>query len=220
MKTTTAAPVSNSRRNLIVIGTLVTLAAAGGVWAWVARAPRTPELQIPAEYSADALKAKAETNPGEVFDSMRAAMDRKDLTDEQRDAIRDNMRKVMEEQMDKRLDEFFTASTDDEKKVVLDRHIDEWERMRKEREAKEADRPPPTQEERDRWRRAREGRTPPTQAERKSRSESRNPDQMARRMAYFQAMQNRMKERGIQTPGFGPGGRGMGGRGPGGGPRG
>ena len=45
-----------------------------------------------------------------------------------------------------------------------------------------------------------------SRSERKERSESRNPDQMARRMAYFSALQKRAAERGVQMP-FGRGGR-------------
>ena len=47
-----------------------------------------------------------------------------------------------------------------------------------------------------------------TQQDRKERSESRDPDQMAQRVAYFSAIQSRMKERGMAPPQFGPGMRG------------
>jgi hypothetical protein len=39
-----------------------------------------------------------------------------------------------------------------------------------------------------------------------TRTQSRNPDQMAKRMAYMAAIQERMKERGIQAPPWGGGG--------------
>jgi hypothetical protein len=49
----------------------------------------------------------------------------------------------------------------------------------------------------------------PSRQERKERFESRNPDQTAKRVAYFTAMQNRAQQRGIQMPfGGGPGGPG------------
>lgn len=48
----------------------------------------------------------------------------------------------------------------------------------------------------------------PTQQQRKMRTESRDPDQQARRMAYFSAMQKRAQQRGIQMPMFGRGGPG------------
>jgi hypothetical protein len=53
--------------------------------------------------------------------------------------------------------------------------------------------------------------------ERKTRSESRDPDAMARRMAYFQALRARAAERGIPMP-SGPGGGPGHGGGFGGGP--
>ena len=53
-----------------------------------------------------------------------------------------------------------------------------------------------------------------TQQERKTRAESRNPDQAAQHMAYFSALRARATARGIQMPfGGGPGGGGGGGRG-------
>ena len=53
--------------------------------------------------------------------------------------------------------------------------------------------------------------------ERKVFTESRNPDDMARTMPYFQAMRSRMSERGMQMPGRGGHGgarRGRGGAAP------
>ncbi|UCD28633.1 MAG: hypothetical protein JSV03_16380, partial [Planctomycetota bacterium] len=49
-------------------------------------------------------------------------------------------------------------------------------------------------------------RGPPSREARKERSESRNPDARARRMAYFTALRKRAEERGIEMPSF----RGMG----------
>ena len=73
------------------------------------------------------------------------------------------------------------------------------------------------QTEKQRWEKMREKREGMSDAERKSRTENRNPDKQAQKMAYFSAVQSRMKERGIEPPkwGGGPGGGGPR-RGPGG----
>jgi hypothetical protein len=117
-----------------------------------------------------------------------------------------NMREVWRQTMAQRVDEYFNAPAE-QQTAVLDEHIDrfmaqaaQWEERRKEMEKNG---------ELDRERMGRMfGNT--SQQERKERSEARNPDQMARTMAYFTAVRARMTERGIKMPGgFGP--RGMGG---------
>jgi hypothetical protein len=95
------------------------------------------------------------------------------------------------------------------------------ERQREEEEkAKDADKPEPQREqerekEREKWREnMRKMWAGKSQAERKKDSESRNPNQMAQRMAYWNAMSKRMQARGIQPPRWGPGGMGRGSGGP------
>jgi hypothetical protein len=56
------------------------------------------------------------------------------------------------------------------------------------------------------------GGGPPTREQQKMRTESRDPDQSARRMAYFTALRKRAEQRGIQMPMFGRGPGGPGGR--------
>jgi hypothetical protein len=194
----------------------VLLAAGAGVWALTgSSSSHSPaKVEVPQEFTLAALE-KAE--PRQAFDNFRKAMDREDLTEAQKEQIRENGREAMEKRMDSVMDEYFTAP-EAEKKKILDRQIDEWEKMRADREAERAKEDENKTEEekekdRQRWRdRMRDGQNR-TQAERKSRSESRNPDKMARRMAYFSAVRARMTERGMQPPQWGPGGRG----GPGGG---
>lgn len=180
----------------------------------------TQVAAIPPEFTKEALKNMP---PDQAFENFRKAMDREDLTEEQKEQIRENGREIMEQRMDERIDEYFNAP-EGEKNKVLDKSIDEFEKMRKEREARDAEREKMSEEdrekERQKWRdrmKDREGSR--TQAERKNRSESRSADKMGKRMAYFSAVANRMKERGMEPPnrgpfgGGGPGGRG---RGPGG----
>jgi hypothetical protein len=151
---------------------------------------------------------------------MRDTFEREDLSDEQRQQARRNMREVFRSMMGERVGEYLDAPPDD-KVAVLDRHIDEWtKRMddwRKQRERRRAEREQQgqdgdsaeEQQRREHWRRGM-GST----EQRKARSESRSPDETARRMVYFSAMRQRMQERGIESPmgrGRGGGGQGRGG---------
>lgn len=191
---------------------LAIAAAAVGALVWGAvrwTGGSDSDSTIPKELTVSALKAGA-ANPGEMMDTIRTAMDREDLTEEQRRQAFQNMREVWESSMNERVDEYFTASEED-KVVVLDKHIDEMEAFRKAMEERRAE-----------WERRRqegEGREggprggfmgSQSREERKDRSESRNADQTAQRMAYFMALGNRMSQRGISMP-FGRGGGGMGG---------
>ncbi len=170
---------------------------------------------LPPELSAASLQARAE-NPRAMMETMHETMQRTDLTDAQREEVMHRMREVWQKRLDSRIDEY-VAATDDQKQAILDRRIDEMQNEMQEREAQHErmERPqgPP------------QGRHRPdfasmTPQQRKSRAESRDPDRMARNMAYFAALRARAQERGIQL--HGPGGRGFGGPGgPGGhgGPR-
>ncbi len=151
-------------------------------------------------------------------EKLMEAMRQPDLTDEQRDELRRKMREAFEVRMAANVDEYFDAP-EEERVVILDRHIDEMEKERarmeeRRRERGEREEPPPGEREAGPTSRPRRDPGEMTPQERKTRSETRNPDESARRMAYFHAMRARMAERGIQPP-QGPGGRG----GPGG-PRG
>jgi hypothetical protein len=181
----------------------LTLAAAViGVSAWGATQWRGngDQVAVPKELTVEGIKANA-TDPGRAMDAMRATMDRTDLTDEQREQVRRNMREVWEQSMTERVEEYYAASEED-KVAVLDKHIDEmeawrkaWEERRAEREKDGADG--------DRGPRGPMGSQ--TREERKERSESRDPDKTARQMAYFMAIQGRMAQRGIKSF-FGRGG--------------
>lgn len=200
----------SSSRNvkwLVIGGAAIALGAT--TWAVVGRgSSASAGVAVPPEFTKEALKAKMDEGPG-GFAAMREVRDREDLTDEQKRQIADNAREIWRERMDANVNEYFSAKSEDEKNTLLDREIDrmaeqakrfeeqrkEWEKRREERRAEGGNRPTPTQQ------------------ERKERSESRNPDQTARMMAYFSAMRDRAASRGIQMPdrpgGFGgPGGPG------------
>ena len=160
---------------------------------------------LPEEFSVESLKARAgDERQGRA--AFRDLLRRDDLTDEQRREALRNMRELRRGTMADRVNEYFDAAEDD-KNVVLDDHIDEFQRRMAERRNDEEW---PSEEEREAMRNLFRSRN---QSERKADSESRNPDESARSMAYFSALRNRMNERGIQMRGRGGGGGGPGGGG-------
>jgi hypothetical protein len=195
-----------SSPKMIAVAIVVMLGAGAGVWGLTRSRgePEPPKVAVPKEFEVETLK---QADPRQGFDVMRQAMERQDLTDEQRRQIGENMREVWEARMDQRIDEYFKAP-EDKRKELLDRDIDEMQERWKEMERRRAENPPDPNREQNRDRmRGMWGGGNPSREERKTRSESRNPDQRARRMAYRHAMENRMAERGIQRPQWGgPGG--------------
>lgn len=153
----------------------------------------------------------AEIDPNQIREQLRDPT----LTDEDRRALRDKLREQREREMNARVDEYFTANDDTAKQAVLDRHIDEWQKQLQEwearRKAEEAQRA--NKENNDKNQKKPDFNSM-TNQQKKERSESGNPDQRAKMMAYFEALRARMSERGIQSPGRGPAGnRGGGNRG-------
>ncbi len=201
---------------------VVVLVVAGGITVWGMTRSSAEQSTLPEELSVASIKSQMSEGSDQLRQTMRA---QEDLTDEQRQELRRNMREAMGSMMTERVDEYYAAAPE-EKDAVLDQHIDEFqERMkewRKRREERRQEQGDDADQERNReeWReRMRGQRGGGTSEQRKSRSESRDPDQMVRRMSYFQALRRRMTERGIEMPG-GRGGWGRGGGGPRGGPHG
>ena len=197
--------------------TLLTLALVllpiGGAVAWYRHDPDAskPSL-LPKELSVESLKAASE-KPETMMATMRDSFRREDLTDEQRRELRRNMREVWRARTKERVDEYFNASQD-EADAVLDRHIDEFaSSMKAMRAAREERQKVPQKDgapaDRQNGRQRMGSRS---QQDRKQSSESRNPDETARAMLYFNNLQVRASQRGIQLPGRG-GGRGGGRRG-------
>jgi len=212
---------------IIAVAVIGFLGLGAGIWRFTEskHEDAKPKVDIPKEFTIAALK---NTPPEQGFDTFRKAMEREDLTEEQKRQIRENADEVREKFIDDRINDYFASPKEDRNKI-LDKQIDEMEKFRKrmeeERDKREAERDQMTEEqrqkERERWQKMREGRPEPTQAERKTFTESRSAGKTAQRMAYRQAMSDRMKERGIEPPRWGgpggPGGRGGGGGGGGGG---
>jgi len=209
-------PDLRSPQSWIIAAALIAV-VGGSVWG-LSRGNSKPQVAIPKELSVESLKAQAEAEPARMMTTVRETMRRDDLTDEQRRQIAENMRKVWEDTMRKRVDDYYAANSEEDKKAILDRQIDEFEERRKELEERRKE-DAKNGESRDRADRGQPFRGmfgQQTKEERKERSESRDPDRMARQTAYFSAMRERMSERGIKAP-FGPGGGFGGPGGPGGG---
>jgi hypothetical protein len=186
---------------------IMTVAATLGLTGQFKRAD--DPFGLPPELSAESLQARAD-DPQAMWQTMHDTMQRTDLTDKQREELMRRMRGIWQQRMDQHVDEYFSAP-DGQKQAVLDRHIDEMQARMREHEAQhEREQAEGQHERRDRPHRPNFANM--TAQERKNRSESRNPDRTARRMAYFSALRARMAERGIEMP-HGPGGRGPGWRG-------
>ncbi len=180
---------------------------------------KKPGVELPEELTVEKLREVAKEQPHLARASVREAMRSEELTEEQKRAVMRNARRVMMERIGERIDEYENAP-EDQKEAVLDRHIDEFAKMReqwaKDREARRKEREAngeteEQQRESMRWRFT----GGQTRGQRKARSESRNPEASVRRISYFQKMRSRAEARGIEMPGRGgPGGsRGGGDRG-------
>ncbi len=220
--------VLRNRKTLVAAAGILLVAC--GAWGYMSWA-KDKGPAVPKDLTVAALQAKADQDPGKVFEQVHQAMDRKDLTEEQRHAVWENAHQVMEVQMDKRMDAYFAATTPAQRNAVLDQQINEMQARMKEWQARRAQHGNDDHGPGDRGPRsapaartsgasAQPGtpaatarpadgqhgpRHEPSRQERKSHTESRDPDKSARRMAYFAAMRQRAEERGIQMP-FGRGG--------------
>ena len=210
------ASMSGRRGRLLVLGAGVLVLGAGGVWAGKYWAARRAESDLhatlaaaSAEEARDALLAlekdqvddAVEAMKGRSFSEMREMMRSGDLTDEQRQKLRDVMREVGRAHMNERVDEYFAAA-EEQREALLDRHIDEMMEMRERWRAEREQR-----REEDGTERERPRREPPTRnlQDAKERMEGGDPDQQKRMTAYWGQMRARMQARGIE------GGRGFGG---------
>ncbi|HOW18629.1 MAG TPA: hypothetical protein PLC79_06295, partial [Phycisphaerae bacterium] len=170
-------------------------------------------------------------------ETVHEAMSRPGLTEEQRHELWQSARTAMEAQLDKRIDEYFAASDSQKQVILdrqideMQSRMKEWQQRRAQWEqqgrpgaarpdggprgggsaasgggsgggpgaAPAAGGPPGG---------PRDGRHgPPSREERMRHTQARNPDQAARRLAYFTALRKRAEQRGIQMPFGPPGGR-------------
>ena len=96
-------------RTVAVFG-VVLLIAIGAIWAIASSGGDQTDsvvavAALPEELSVKGLKEQV-ADPSSLRKKVRETMEREDLTDEQRDQLRKNIREVMRAEMDKRVDEF------------------------------------------------------------------------------------------------------------------
>ena len=171
---------------------------------------------------ADARKKARQTLRDGSREDMFKKMREKNLSDEERHRLMENMHTLMREEMAEKAEKFAKA-TPEEQVAMLDKDIDEmmarraeWEKRRAEWDKQRKKDSSDEDKDKDKQRERRGPRQRTTQ-ERKSQMEGGNPDQRAKTRKYFRALMARAKERGVSMGRGGPGGgRGRGG-GPGGG---
>ncbi|HVP10430.1 MAG TPA: hypothetical protein VMV94_04485 [Phycisphaerae bacterium] len=172
---------------------------------------------VSSHYLAAPAKSAA-VDPEKLWEDMQ----KPGITEKERDEIRHKMFEAREAELDTRVQEYYRVP-ESQREALLDKQIDEFEKQRQEwekRRQQEEERRAQSGQQNDgpTSRPFRDWRDNSTPEERKTRSETRSADKMAQRMAYFQAVRERMAARGIQMP-WGPGpGRGGPGRGGPGGP--
>jgi hypothetical protein len=218
------------RKILLVPAAILVLGAS--VWG-VAALAKGKKTTLPKEFSVAALKAVS-ADPGKVFARVHEAMNRTDLTDQQRHELHENVHQVMEAQMNERLDEYFKAPASD-RQAILDRQLDEMQAHMREMQQRYGQSGRPNRGDDRRQNGPGDAgpaatgtggpnvaggpngagggpgqgwhdrhHGPSTRQERKLHSESHDPDQRAQMMAYRTALRKRAQERGIQMP-FGMG---------------
>ncbi len=204
----------NEKKNskTLLIACLCVVVLGAGAWGL------SKAFSKPQPNETQQLVAKAKADPGKMMDEFREKMRDEKLTQEQRDKLAMSMRNVWESRMDEAVDEYNKAKPED-REAILNKQIDEMEKFRKMREDRdreeeekakadgksEEERQKEREKERERWRKSMGERS---REQQKTDSETRNPNKMAQRMAYFAAMRKQMEARGIQPPRWGPGGGG------------
>ncbi len=204
------ANIQTQSNKLWIVGGIGAVVIGASVWGITSRYKKVDATPVlPKELTVDGMKEQR-GEPWRMRDTLREAMDREDLTEEQKRQIGTNMREVWRSMMRERVDEYY-AATDEEKLAVLDRQIDQIEKFREGMESRQTERKKEGEqgrEEREQlWRQTMRSQS---KEDRKERSESRNPDEMARTMSYLGTMWARMAERGIKPPEGGPGRGGRG----------
>ena len=106
-----------------IIATFSLVVVGGSVWAFT-RGEAHAGVPIPKELSVESLKVQAKEDPGKMMETVRETMRRDDLSEEQRRQVGENMRKIWEEAMQKRVEEYYAAASDEDRNAVLDQQID------------------------------------------------------------------------------------------------
>ncbi len=192
---------SKKRAVMITVFVLLLLVATG---AWAMWNREDPNVVAVRDMMAD-FENIPENQRREHFGKVREAMD--NLTEEQRDQVRDEMRRGWEERETNSLKEFFNM-TAQEQTAELDRRIDRMEKWRKERANGGTNRG--NRGGRGGGRGQRGTRTQSfgvgsvgASDRDRARLDRSSPESRAYRDQFRQMMSQRMQQRGIQSPGWG-----------------
>ncbi len=153
--------------------------------------PRVPEA-----FNVENIQQKM--NEPDEMKAMFSSSHYRGLTAEQRQQVVKNKEQAYSRMVESRIDEYLDADRAD-RDTILDRHLDQWVVQWEKKKTDE-----PTQQKRPQKRANKVW----TRQERKAKSESANPDQMAQARVYKAALMKRAEARGIEWPG--PGGRSSG----------
>jgi hypothetical protein len=217
----TLRPPPSNKKKIIIITVLVlsclTLAAVVVKKIWLAPAPEAgvddffgPQRRR--EWNDNNMPNPQKQTAQQILAYMDSAAFRQLTGRQQFEYMRAGGGKVMEYQMET----YFSLSDDKQKTAYLDQIIDRMQAMRQQlppRRPDDANRPPrrrdanePNDPNRSQWRQFAARATPSNM---RARSERGTPLQRAQRQAFFEALRQRMQQRGINPP-TGPGGRGGG----------
>lgn len=183
------------QRSQVGIVTIAVAVVAALAWWFFGRgAPaRPPEIEAPLA-EMQKINDLPEAQRREKYREIRNQVEQ--LGEEAQRAFRREMRGMMEARIEQRFDEFFAAPTPQERNKVLDKHINEMEKMR----AKMKDRKQP-----DRSKgqgQVAQGRPPGGRGRggMQDRLDRTTPEQRAKRAEYRKAMEQRRKDRGLPQP--------------------
>ncbi|MCP4247730.1 MAG: hypothetical protein GY778_11835 [bacterium] len=184
----------SKRKRILLVGALI--AAGGAAWVLLDEPAKEDEgTRVPAAFTAQNIKQKI-NQPGEMTRLFSSTQFR-ELTDEERRQVGQNKAKAYWQMFEDRVDAYFAAD-EREREAMLDRHLDELTAQKAQKAQKgKVDKPQQGQHPK--------GRKPPmSKQDRKAKSESANPDQMARMAAYKTALVSRARARGINLGGRPP----------------
>jgi hypothetical protein len=184
------------RRTKIGVSAAVILVVGIAIW-WIvgSGAPaRPPEIEGPLAEMQKIRDLSADKR-GEKFREIREQVSQ--LSPEAQRAFRRELGRQRGAEMDNRMNAFFAAPTPVARKMVLDKHINEMEKMRAQREARQRS---PQQLAQASGGRPQGGDGPPRGGRRgdfQSRLDRSTPEERARRGEYFRALRERRRELGL-----------------------
>lgn len=186
--------VSSTRTWVLVSAGLI--AVGGAAWALWSRSGKADEsVPVPEAFAVDSIKQKMD-DPEETK-RLFASQQYDELADEQRRQVHQNKGEAFRQIWQDRVSEYFEAAEAD-REAILDRHLDAL--MAKMEQYDEGEEPKNESKKQQPSKSQKRPYSEWSRQERKAKSESGNPDQLARMMAYKTAIMKRAQARGIKMP--------------------